>query len=76
MHRKKYIYVGLVPSAVSGTHWESWKVSPVDKGGCHRELKAVKNPNSAQVNPAANAAHGHHNHLPIGPLILLSREHF
>lgn len=35
MYRKKTVYIGFgtCVSVVSGIHWESWDVSPKDKGG-------------------------------------------
>lgn len=41
-----------------------------------RYPRAVKNPDSAQMNPATNRAPGHHDHIAIDTCILLSRESF
>lgn len=33
MYRKKIVYIEFGTIAVSALHWESWNVSPEDKGG-------------------------------------------
>lgn len=41
-----------------------------------RELSGAKAPDSMQINPATDTAHGHYNHVAINAGILLSREPF